>query len=1516
MCIRDRSLDQMDAREKMYVAGKSVEGKGRFNEDEEAWYDDYVNPLNWITEAASEIGTAPYEAKESNSNIPYLTAIANPLLQGVLGFDPLGSTMKIPSKVGQSMESGLLSNTYKINPWAFKPNESSWYRQIGDPGYQDAVNTGIVRGANEDLNRTVLNKIDEPYFSKGEPFFSGFDIKPTGTQSDKFLLEGNFSSNDIIPAAGDNRWIDHMNNLSEKGLLDDIDFGVLQKDPKLRNLDNFNIYKKDWLKGYKEVPKPTSLSSSVENVKPSFQSDINWGENYFKKIQDNQKELEGLLNSNQITFDEYLAKEKLYKEELTKQLGLGKSLGSGSYGEVFELPNDASKVIKLGNPMSSKWSPELIENLKSIKQNANIAIPEQVEYFEIPSLYEGYKPSTKEVVHMPNLNKVSAENLNLNKRDRYALFLKQARQLRDKGVKLDVDNLENFKFNKDKGVFDIYDVNPGHISSPVHYMQYIKNKTRKPLFEHMLFKQGGIIKNNSGWLDKYSDGGTMQEHQENYNDNTTSYPEGFVGMGNNTQGRNYSPAWGGQFQLGGNVYPVNYVPQAQEGKKIEPDEETIANEAKAKEWLKNWYTGRAELPQFTTLANERLKTLPTLNYELKSGPEMKAAEALAYFPVSGGNTIYTTDPNDPIDNANRKGIFPEVFAHEYVHDLDYNNPQFKRPDFKNIHSKKSGLDAAMNRWINTKQAVKSINDKGEELSLWDRGTTGFIKGNPNRLRMQPNPEASGIITMLRMVEGIDPKQVWDEKSVMPFINKYKDTDYKGIHNNESYTPYLIQSLFKNFGNNPKVIARMLNEYVSNSTGKDDLTTAAFGGSVGGTFPGSTGFMYARTNSPAPSNGKYAKKTKASAQDGISTARLSKYDDNNLTPEQQKVMGTISNLPIYSPDIRNQEYQEILPYWQDNVRFTNVEDDPTLPSLGSYYGTNAPSPLKDAWRSGNIYLNPSGFNKYDNRANVLEHETYHAGYNGGDVPEWMANVLNDSNRDPRSGEHRNKFNEQLANQAIARRDVLDEFGLPLDATIPQEISDEFLRRGMNAFMRNPKVPEYKASTREAITGNKPGSFNTVVNYGSIPTQENGGMTYYQNGLDWKPKSMQVGGKTESTEDDDDDVAKKENAKKIVEIARRRIANNNYVEVPEDIKQASYAEGKNPYGCIGGVCTVAKEAGALPRVYWSNTGFAKDAPNLGFPNNGYGLRGIQNLEPGDFIQYLTEPEGKDEEGNIKYAPRHAQIFLGVNPDTKEYEFFDNQNKALMTYPESLIKEKLKNTKHPYDWGAVIYKNNPFHPAANSFTDETLQEATNRVESGKKELKTPTKYKYSIRSDAKEYNDDTKEIMDKFVNYANDDKNLNDLVSKLGIDKEEIHDSLLNVFGELGQENNWSDSGKGIKSKLENIAEKTMAFFGGGKNYSIGPGQNKFSSIPKDLREKFGINSTKDLYNLEKVIPLMVGQDILNKKTLRIWGEKNLLSDKLIGHTDNVTPLTADDLKGGVGRWSPYLRNEYGVLSLIHI
>ena len=257
----------------------------------------------------------------------------------------------------------------------------------------------------------------------------------------------------------------------------------------------------------------------LKKFKPtsSFKSEIDWSKDYFQKLNAKERELQKLAISKKITQADYLEQQKLYKEKLQKELGLAEEIGSGRYGSVHTLESNPNTVIKLGDPLSrgqglaKNWTSDDIEQLKSINQNANIAVPEKVEYFEIPSAYRGYGPTTKEVLYMPNLNTSQVKNLGLNKRDRYAYFLKQARQLRDKGIGLDVENMENFKFNKDKGVFDIYDVNPYIIEDPVEYMQYIRNNTREPLFENMTYKQGGIYLGNyefkNGGLVKMAPGG-------------------------------------------------------------------------------------------------------------------------------------------------------------------------------------------------------------------------------------------------------------------------------------------------------------------------------------------------------------------------------------------------------------------------------------------------------------------------------------------------------------------------------------------------------------------------------------------------------------------------------------------------------------------------------------------------------------------------------------------------------------------------------------------------------------------------------------------------------------------------------------------------------------------------------------------------------------------------------------------------------------------------------------------------
>jgi hypothetical protein len=388
-----------------------------------------------------------------------------------------------------------------------------------------------------------------------------------------------------------------------------------------------------------------------------------------------------------------------------------------------------------------------------------------------------------------------------------------------------------------------------------------------------------------------------------------------------------------------------------------------------------------------------------------------------------------------------------------------------------------------------------------------------------------------------------------------------------------------------------------------------------------------------------------------------------------------------------------------------------------------------------------------------------------------------------------------------------------------------------------------------------------------------------------------------------------------AKKIVESARKRAKNKEYVDVPDDIKNTKWSKENGAYSCIGGVCQIYKDAGAIDKVDWSNTSFSKNAKEYGFENNGYGLRGLKNLEPGDILQ---RAERNNSEGN--YYPNHSQIFLGVNEETGEYEFFDNYaglagGEGIKSYSKDEIENLVNPSKKRNEQHASIYKINPYNAELNQRDPEVEKILAERNQDVEREISKKSGYNWDIKPDAKNYNEKTSRVMNAFVRMANDENVINDLVKKTGKSKSEINDSLLNVFGIMGQENDWTTSkGKGLGSRLENIGESVLTAFGLGEKRSVGPGQIKYSELSDDLKEKFDIKSPNDLYNVNKAIPLMTAMDLKDKKTLSNWGDKNVLSDKLFGFTTKEG-FKADDLhpEGGsalnnYGRYSPYLRNQY--------
>lgn len=132
---------------------------------------------------------------------------------------------KAATKAGKYLtEETALRNTYKLNPWAFKANPEAAYRGIGEAGYNDLLSSGEIRSLKQ-------NAYPEPYFAKGQE---------PGNYAKGYMVELNPNE----PMKGVGAFTDYHNDL----------IGTPINKVTIDN-PNLKILKKDWLKGYKEVPK-------------------------------------------------------------------------------------------------------------------------------------------------------------------------------------------------------------------------------------------------------------------------------------------------------------------------------------------------------------------------------------------------------------------------------------------------------------------------------------------------------------------------------------------------------------------------------------------------------------------------------------------------------------------------------------------------------------------------------------------------------------------------------------------------------------------------------------------------------------------------------------------------------------------------------------------------------------------------------------------------------------------------------------------------------------------------------------------------------------------------------------------------------------------------------------------------------------------------------------------------------------------------------------------------------------
>ena len=281
-----------------YIAqGKDLPDRLPINAENRNAYDmviDMINPAAMIKYGA--------QAKRDYDNEEYLNSAFNtlgalPIVPAVLskGKNVVKGGKNVIKNVVKSTDDAVKS-AYKYNPLAYNnidsklpeilqlnKNNEKWLRQVGKPAIVDAQTTRTVREIGEKIDpRQFALKLAElknaplgqfsiskrypgPFFKKGETFFKynkkakpGLDGRRNTrgrSGSSDYLIE--FDPSDPIKYKGMDSYFQpaymQIMQTDPKPFSKWVgDIGIMK--PAMREVDNFNFYKKDWLRGYKQTP--------------------------------------------------------------------------------------------------------------------------------------------------------------------------------------------------------------------------------------------------------------------------------------------------------------------------------------------------------------------------------------------------------------------------------------------------------------------------------------------------------------------------------------------------------------------------------------------------------------------------------------------------------------------------------------------------------------------------------------------------------------------------------------------------------------------------------------------------------------------------------------------------------------------------------------------------------------------------------------------------------------------------------------------------------------------------------------------------------------------------------------------------------------------------------------------------------------------------------------------------------------------------------------------------------------
>jgi hypothetical protein len=258
---------------------------------------------------------------------------------------------------------------------------------------------------------------------------------------------------------------------------------------------------------------------------------------------------------------------------------------------------------------------------------------------------------------------------------------------------------------------------------------------------------------------------------------------------------------------------------------------------------------------------------------------------------------------------------------------------------------------------------------------------------------------------------------------------------------------------------------------------------AWGGrfAMGGSMPGAVGFMYARTQDPAPANGKYTKKTKASAQNGKKVDKPNPNEKKYQAPDKKEIVNWFKNY-YASPLFKENLYNKGLP---DEGTKVGKETTDVINKLNFTYNDLDSLGNPDITSYDNDKtINMGDPNKYWNqpKSTALAHELAHVNQDEilSHQPRHLLYMLNRNKNMDRKSEANRLFS--LANQKPVN---------PAIPTAPYRLSElkEWVKlenSGRSPWMHDDSIGEIRADVMalrylaakegiwDAVT-NKPGSF---------------------------------------------------------------------------------------------------------------------------------------------------------------------------------------------------------------------------------------------------------------------------------------------------------------------------------------------------------------------------------------------------------------------------------------------------------